>query len=161
MGQKNTLLKQRAFSFQMTPEELRLVLAKKRRFADARNSDGDTLLAMCVNTANVPIAQVLLEAGSDVGYVDPKTGSSLVGLAASAKQHEMISLLLSFGARVDVADFRLVTPLHVASGLDDQRCFDLVFVSITRDRLHLLKKHRFKKKQTREMHRGNSQREDK
>src|SRR6204780_5015911 len=87
---------------------------------EGANTDGQTALMLAINTGELPVVQMLIKAGANVNRIEEFRNQTPLMWAATAPRNagEMVKLLLSKGADVNVPTPEGVTPLMLA--LDNQ-----------------------------------------
>lgn len=84
--------------------------------------DEKYILHKAVQTRNINIVKLLLEAGANVNTVN-KAGNSPLHFALDANNLDIFQLLLNFGANINAKNIDNITPLHLAvklsNGKDD------------------------------------------
>jgi ankyrin repeat protein len=104
-------------------EALKTLLGNAPAFPNCRGPRGvgEIILEYAIYWSPLAFVRTLLELGADPNYQDHAGFPSLIA-ALSAKRpdrHDMIELLLSFGANIEERGVNDYTPLHYAASLDD------------------------------------------
>ena len=89
------------------------------RIVDARDSKGRTPLNFATRMNFPEHTRLLISAGADVECVDTILDRTTLLSAIYWKSHEVISILLENGARIDVIDARNASILHYAARFGD------------------------------------------
>jgi ankyrin repeat protein len=92
----------------------RLLLSKGADLFARTLNDGTTPVAAAITAKNYIIAQLLVDSGSDLSYVD-REGGTLLHYAAFAGPPESVQMLLEKGLSIKARDNRGATPLHEAA----------------------------------------------
>lgn len=80
---------------------------------DSVNKEGFTPLGLAAFLGHLKVASVLLEGGADLERVMPSVNrNTALDAAVASQQVDVVELLLSKGAKVDVKAARGYTPLH-------------------------------------------------
>ena len=89
---------------------------------------GEIILEYAIYWSPLLFIRRLLELGADVNYHDPAGFPSLMAALSTSRadKHELLALLLSFGAEVRQRGINDYTPLHYAAALDDVKAIELL-----------------------------------
>ncbi len=75
---------------------------------------GTSILLCCIQHNKSAYTRALLEAGADPNIRNESMGRSPLHFAAQNYHHEMITILISYGANVNIPDANGLTPLYFA-----------------------------------------------
>jgi ankyrin repeat protein len=105
-------------------EALRTLLGNPPDFPNCRGPTGvgDIILEYAIYHSPLPFIRALLEAGADPNYVDEAGFPSLIATLSCqerADRHEILNMLLAFGADIQQRGHNDYTPLHYAAVLED------------------------------------------
>ena len=111
-------------------EALRTLLGDPPDFPNCRGPRGvgENILEYAIYWSPLAFVRTLLELGAAPNYHDPAGFPSLIAALSTARtdKHEILKLLLSFGASVQQRGVNDHTPLHYAASLDDADAVELL-----------------------------------
>jgi uncharacterized protein len=111
-------------------EALRTLLGDPPDFPNCRGpaGAGEIILEYAIYHSPLPFVWTLLEQGADPNYQDHAGFPSLIAALSSARahRHQVVELLLAFGADIQGRGVNDWTPLHYAGANDDLEAIDLL-----------------------------------
>ena len=111
-------------------EALKALLGDPPDFPNCRGpaGAGEIILEYAIYHGPLPFIRTLLELGADPNYQDHAGFPSLIAALSSARadRHELVELLLAFGADIKERGINDWTPLHYAAANDDLEAIELL-----------------------------------
>ena len=111
-------------------EALRTLLGNPPDFPNCRGPRGvgEIILEYAIYWSPLTFVRKLLELGADANYQDHAGFPSLIAALSTERsdKHDMIKLLLSFGASLEQRGVNDYTPLHYAASLDDPHAIEIL-----------------------------------
>ena len=113
------------------PSHLKMtkILLENGADVNATNDNNATALLSAIRKGNIKNVELLLEYGVDVNHVD-RDGNTAVAKAVKFDNAEILKLLVKYGADVTSKIYSKVTPLIIASVLDNYKTAQVIVDSM-------------------------------
>lgn len=112
--------------FQRTIKKLCTGPLAKPELLNEYNSQGMAPLSVAAKINDLDICAELIDYQAEIECPDELTGRTPLFHAVQNKNHDLVFLLLKYGANPNVADMQCITPLMVAASSDDYKSVKLL-----------------------------------